>query len=99
MSKATWLVLTITLGVWLAGCSNAPAGGSYRVYVSNEGSGDLTVIDLPMDVLFGKAPKMQRQTKRKPPKDREQRCASANKPEVQVRIKMLCERSQRKDRD
>jgi len=45
MSKTTWLVFTITLGVSLAGCSHAPAGSSYRVYVSNEGSGDLTVID------------------------------------------------------
>src|SRR5258708_4300640 len=45
MSKTTWLGFTITLGVSLSGCSQAPAGSSYRVYVSNEGSGDLTVID------------------------------------------------------
>src|SRR6202051_3043572 len=45
MSKTTWLVFPITRGVSLAGCSQVPAGSSYRVYISNEGSGDLTVID------------------------------------------------------
>src|SRR4051812_9856109 len=33
------------LAALLAGCSQTPAGPSYRVYVSNEGSGDLSVID------------------------------------------------------
>src|SRR6202163_4808831 len=42
MSKATWLVFSMAL---LAGCGGAPKGSSYRVYISNEGSGDLTVID------------------------------------------------------
>src|SRR5260370_37915484 len=31
--------------VLLGGCSRGPAAPSYRVYVSNEASGDLTVID------------------------------------------------------
>ena len=39
------------------------------------------------------------QTQRKSPKDGEQRRASANKPEVQVRIEMLRKCLQRKDRD
>src|SRR4029077_12730669 len=39
------------------------------------------------------------QTKRKSPKDGEQRRAGANNPEVQVRIKMLGKRSQRNDWD
>src|SRR5713101_5584140 len=49
MSKATWLVFSISfaalLVALLAGCGGAPKGSSYRVYISNEGSGDLTVID------------------------------------------------------
>src|SRR5450432_2550281 len=42
MAKAKWLVFSMVL---LAGCGGAPKGSSYRVYISNEGSGDLTVID------------------------------------------------------
>src|SRR5450631_2535222 len=42
MAKAKWLVFSMAL---LAGCGGAPKGSSYRVYISNEGSGDLTVID------------------------------------------------------
>ena len=44
MSKAT-LLMPIVLGAVLAGCSQKPPEASYRVYVSNEASGDLTVID------------------------------------------------------
>src|SRR5437588_10677946 len=38
----TFLVALATL---LASCGPPPKGASYRVYVSNEGSGDLTIID------------------------------------------------------
>ncbi len=37
-----------------------------RLIVADSGAAQDTPIDLPMDVLFGKAPKMQRDTQRKP---------------------------------
>src|SRR5712691_3355301 len=45
MSKVTWFVISVSLATFPTGCNRAPAGSSYRVYVSNEASGDLTVID------------------------------------------------------
>src|SRR5947209_19938021 len=45
MSNTTWLVFAISAATLLAGCGGPPKGSTYRVYVSNEGSGDLTVID------------------------------------------------------
>src|SRR6202163_2758740 len=45
MPKMTRLILAASLAVLLTACSRTPARSSYRVYVSNEGSGDLTVID------------------------------------------------------
>src|SRR5689334_4600787 len=45
MSKALSLALPVGLAVMLAGCGGNPAGPSYRVYISNEASGDLTIID------------------------------------------------------
>src|SRR5215813_11442147 len=45
MSKSTWLAITVSLATLLTGCNRAPAGSSYRVYITNEASGDLTVID------------------------------------------------------
>src|SRR5260370_10804432 len=49
MSKTTgWFLagwfLAMAMAAWLAGCGGAPKG-SYRVYVTNEASGDRTVID------------------------------------------------------
>ena len=44
-SKSTWFVITVSLASLLTGCTKAPAGSSYRVYITNEASGDLTVID------------------------------------------------------
>src|SRR6266545_4134993 len=45
MSKSIWFVIAVSLASWLTGCNRPPAGSSYRVYITNEGSGDLTVID------------------------------------------------------
>src|SRR5437879_7990902 len=45
MSKATWFIIPAALAGLLTSCNRAPAESSYRVYISNEGSGDLTVID------------------------------------------------------
>jgi len=45
MSKTTAGFLAIAAALWLAACGSAPKGASYRVYVTNEASGDLTVID------------------------------------------------------
>src|SRR6266481_1615178 len=46
MSKATWLAVPASLALLMAtGCSRTGPQSSYRVYISNEGSGDLTVID------------------------------------------------------
>src|SRR5437870_5215000 len=44
MSKMIWFVIPVSLAILLSSC-NRPAGSSYRVYVTNEASGDLTVID------------------------------------------------------
>src|SRR6266704_4387955 len=44
-SKLATFVFAVSLAALLAGCGKAPAGSSYRVYVTNEASGDLTVID------------------------------------------------------
>src|SRR5215469_13408933 len=43
--KFSFPAATAALAVFLAGCSHSPSGPSYRVYVSNEGSGDISVID------------------------------------------------------
>src|SRR6185295_17157082 len=45
--KTTLLAACASLALFAAGCgsSTAPAEKSYRVYVSNEASGDLTIID------------------------------------------------------
>src|SRR6476469_5801044 len=46
MRLQSWLAALALPALFLAGCgSKGPEGPSYRVYVSNEGSGDLTVID------------------------------------------------------
>src|SRR5438874_1398143 len=45
MSKSTWFAITVSFASLLTGCNRAPAGLSYRVYITNEASGDLTVID------------------------------------------------------
>src|SRR6267143_4248268 len=45
MSKSTWFVTSASLAILLTGCNRAPAVSSYRVYITNEASGDLTVID------------------------------------------------------
>src|SRR3989442_1056942 len=45
MSNVKWRILSVSLASLLAACSRSPAGPSYRVYVSNEASGNLTVID------------------------------------------------------
>jgi YVTN family beta-propeller protein len=46
MKLQSWLAAAALPVLFLAGCgSKEPAAPSYRVYVSNEGSGDLTVID------------------------------------------------------
>src|SRR6266700_4096664 len=47
MSKETWLFFPMALAALAltAGCGGAPKGSSYRVYVTNEASGDMTVID------------------------------------------------------
>src|SRR5260370_32628424 len=49
MAKATSLVFSMALAALLAalltGCGGASKGSSYRVYVTNEASGDMTVID------------------------------------------------------
>src|SRR6266849_649956 len=45
MSQSTWFVISISLASLLTGCSRTSVGASYRVYITNEASGDLTVID------------------------------------------------------
>ena len=55
-SKLVTFVFAASLAVLLTGCGKAPAGSSYRVYVSNEASGDLTVIDPVKMEAVGTAP-------------------------------------------
>src|SRR5437773_11069206 len=43
--KQAWFACYLSTALTLAGCSSAPKPPSYRVYVTNEASGDLTVID------------------------------------------------------
>src|SRR5690349_19499966 len=46
MKLQSWLAAAALPVLFLAGCgSKEPAAPSYRVYVSNEGSGDLSIID------------------------------------------------------
>src|SRR4051812_20551226 len=48
MKLQGWLAAVVLPAIFLAGCGSkapAPAVPTYRVFVSNEGSGDLTVID------------------------------------------------------
>lgn len=56
------LFALLALGLAIAGCSKPPAPGGYRVYVTNEVSGDLTVIDsatlsVSATVPLGKRPR------------------------------------------
>jgi YVTN family beta-propeller protein len=44
-SELVTFVFAASLAALLSGCGKAPAGSGYRVYVTNEASGDLTVID------------------------------------------------------
>src|SRR5439155_1414864 len=72
----------------------------YSSWLSTERHPDADLTRAPRDrISFDSVETNYGQTKRKSPKDGEQRRASAHKPEVQVRIKMLRERSQRNDRD
>ena len=45
MNRIGWLTLLLSAFVLLECCGRSGSGSSYRVYVSNEASGDLTVID------------------------------------------------------
>src|SRR5437660_12531172 len=45
MSKSTWRLISVLLASLVTGCNRTPAGSSYRVYVTNEASRELTVID------------------------------------------------------
>src|SRR5260370_30336065 len=38
-------IAIVAILIALSGCGRSATGSSYRVYVSNEGSGDMTVID------------------------------------------------------
>jgi hypothetical protein len=72
----------------------------YSAWLSTERHPDADLTRAPRDrISFDSVETNYGQTKRKSPKDGEQRRASTNKPEIQVRIEMLRERSQRNDRD
>jgi len=43
--KKLSIAASLSITIWLAGCASKPAGPSYKVYVTNEASGDLTIID------------------------------------------------------
>jgi YVTN family beta-propeller protein len=55
--KKLWIAGSLWMAVWLAGCSaSKPAGPAYKVYVTNEASGDLTIIDPEKQVALATVP-------------------------------------------
>ncbi len=55
--KKLWIAGSLLTVLYLAGCGpSKPAGPSYKVYVTNEASGDLTIIDPEKQVALATEP-------------------------------------------